>query len=194
MTVQDLLYDARSLLDDYNSGGTVLAESETSETDVNALRYINMGINKAYPYARNFKTHVITQVPTPEQKQAQRWIAYTLPSDFGQLDKIVLDDTKYILDHTVQLEGYNTLYVSYEFEGTLRVVYKPRPIRLTSFTDEILINNPLAEQFLVYYVAAKIALTDLPDQADFFESESLELLKMAAKPQPSQELPIINVY
>ena len=194
MTVQDLLYDARSLLDDYNSGGVVLAESETIETDTNALRYINMGLNKAYSYTRDYKTYEITQVPTEVQKQAEKWIPYTLPSDFGQLDKIVLDESEYILDNTAKLEGYNTLYVSYQYEGTMRVVYKPKPVRLTSFTDEILINNPLVEQFLVYYVAAKIALTDLPDQANFFESESLELLRAGTKPQPAQETPIINVY
>lgn len=194
MTVQDLLYDARSLLDDYNTGGVVLSETETEETDTNALRYINMGLGEVYPYARYFKTHEITQTPTDEQRQAMKWIPYELPSDFGDLDKIVLDDDKYQVDAIIQLEGYNTIYVAWWYEGTFRVVYKPKPTRPTSLTDVLPINNPLAEQFMVYYVAAKIAITDLPDQANYFEQKANELLFKASRPQPARENRIVDVY
>jgi len=193
MLVSDLLYDARSLLDDYNSGGIVTPESETAETDANGLRYVYMGLCEIYPYARYYKTHSITQTLTDEQREADLWIPYTLPSDLGTIDRIVLDDSKYSLSDISQLEGYNTLYLSPRYEGTLRVVYKPKPVRLAK-TDELPINNPLAEQFMVYYVASRIALTDLPDSANFFAQTALEMKRDAMKPQPASEMSIVDVY
>ena len=193
MLVSDLLYDARSLLDDYNSGGIVTPDSETAETDANALRYVYMGLCEIYLYARYFKTHHITQTLTDEQKAEGKWIPYSLPSDLGTIDRIILDNNNYSLSNISQLEGYNTLYLAPFYEGSLRVVYLPKPVRLAK-TDELPINNPLAEQFMVYYVASRIALTDLPDSANCFAQSALEMKLQAMKPQPASELSIVDVY
>jgi hypothetical protein len=194
MTIQDLLYDARSLLDDYNSGGVVLAPSETSESDANALRYINMALNEIYPYSRFFKTHIINQILTTEQKQEGKWVPYVLPSDLGDIDSIVIDDSRYSSSTVTRLEGFNTLYISPFFEGELRVIYKPKPQRYTDVSTELPINSPVAEQYMVFYVAAKIAITDLPDYANFFEQKANELKFMSMKAQPASEESIVDVY
>lgn len=194
MTILDLLQDARSLIDEYNSGGVILPEAETIEIDTNALRYINMGLNEIYLYSRNYETYTITQTPTEEQKLAGNWLPYQLPDNFGELDRMVLADGRYKLDQMTQLEGYKTLYLSPYFEGTIRVVYKPRPPRLTDFSAVLPINNVLSEQYMVFYVAAKIAMTELPDRAGYFEQKANDLLIRAMQPQPAQEIPIVNVY
>jgi hypothetical protein len=61
-------------------------------------------------------------------------------------------------------------------------------------TDELPINNPLAEQFMVYYVASRIALTDLPDSANFFAQTALEMKRESMKPQPATSMAIVDVY
>lgn len=153
-----------------------------------------MGLNEIYLYARNYETYTITQIPTEEQKLAGNWLPYQLPDNFGELDRMVLADGRYKLDQMAQLEGYKTLYLSPYFEGTIRVVYKPRPPRLTDFSAVLPINNVLSEQYMVFYVAAKIAMTELPDRADYFEQKANDLLIRAMQPQPAQEIPIVNVY
>lgn len=193
MKVKELIYDARSLIDEYNSDGVVLSESETLETDTNALRYVYMGLGEIYPYARYFKTVEVVQTPTDEQKNAGNWLLTLLPDDLGTIDSAYIDDDKSQFDSISRLEGFNRLYITPQFEGKIRINYMPKPIRL-GFEDDLPINNPVAEQYLTYYVAAKIAITELPDYANYFESKSIELYNLARKPQLAKEQQIVDVY
>jgi len=194
MTIQDLIYDARALVDDYNTDGVVNSSGSTAETDTNAVRYVFSGLNKVYKYAEYYNTYELTLTPTDEQKEARKWIPNAMPSDFGQLVKIVEDTDTYKIDSITQLEVGNVLYTPYWFEGTLRVIYNPYPTRITDLSAELPVRNPLALNFMINFVAAKIALTDLPQYADFFEGEANELLLQAAQPQPAQATEIEDVY
>jgi hypothetical protein len=124
------------------------------------------------------------------------WVQYELPANFGELDKIVSEfpNREYQIDSDYKWEGYNKLFLSYYFTGEIRVIYSPIPTQLTSFTDTLIVNNPKAIQFIVYYVAAKLALEENPNIANYFEQKSNELKFEATKGQPAQEQRISDVY
>ena len=138
----------------------------------------------AYPYK-------LADIPT-----YRPWVPYVLPSDFGELDKIVAEypEKQYQVDSNYKWEGYNKLFISYYFTGEMRVIYSPIPILLTAFTDTLIVNNPKVIQFIVFYVAAKLALEENPNIANYFEQKSNELKFEAMKGQPSQEQRISDVY
>lgn len=192
MTAQELLYDARALLDEYNSGGVPLSAEETAEIDTNAIRYIYSGLCEIYPYARFYKSETIQHRPTDEQRNDGTWLEYDMPSDLGDIERMAVVNKRYELDVISQLEG-NKLYISPCDDLDIRITYKPRPTR-PAITDELPIKHSIAEQFMVYYVAAKIAITELPDHANFLEQKSNELLMMAMRAQPAKEVPIVDVY
>ena len=49
-TAQDILYDARALIDEYNEDGVVISSSDTDiqTLEVNGLRFINMAVQEIY--------------------------------------------------------------------------------------------------------------------------------------------------
>jgi len=124
------------------------------------------------------------------------WIKYILPSDFGTLDKIVSEFPvkNYQIDSYYKFEGHNELFVSYDYNGELRVIYSPIPTYITSFTDTLPVINPKAIQFITYYVAAKVALEENPGVANYFEQKSNELKIDSMKGQPASEQAILDVY
>ena len=192
MTAQELLYDSRALLDEYNSGGVPLSAEETVEIDTNALRYIYSGLCEIYPYARFYKTQLIEHRPTQEQKNLGTWLEYDLASDLGDIERMTVTNGKYEIDAISQREG-DKLYITPCDDIDIRISYKPRPTRPT-ITDELPVKHPIAEQFMVYYVAAKIAITELPDHANFLEQKANELFMMARRPLPAKEVAITDVY
>lgn len=312
-TVQDILNDARALLDEYNEDGAVIAPSEVATLETNGVRFVNMAVQEIYSKSRKFSTHKITRKPVlnglgngnwfdiksylgdgahivteavdsaksyyfevdgecyvevqyledgaweiantvyitdaqvangmtsftgfvdqaynthpirlrfagyengvvangyfyniqnvalykerfklsdiPVYKQ---YVPYELPADFGELQKIVVENGKdYNVNGSYKWEGDKTLYVAYDFEGEMRITYNPIPVEITSKEDNIPIINPLARQFIIYYTAAKIAITENPSFANFFEQKSNELKVEATKGQPAGEQRIVDIY
>lgn len=194
MTVQDILYDIRALLEEYTEDGVVIAPSEVADIEKSALRFINMGLAEISTSARTYSTFKITQTPTDEQKSAGKMLSYELPSDFYQMVEVVEDDSTRSDFAQYKLEAYRTLYLPSWFEGVIDVIYVPKLVRLTAYTDEIPTNNPIVEQFLTYYAAANVALVENPQNADYFKQTSIELKFQALKGQPATEQKITDVY
>jgi hypothetical protein len=123
-------------------------------------------------------------------------VQYDLPTDFGELSKVVSEYPvrQYNVESNYKWEGYNQFLISYDFEGEIRIIYNPIPIELTAYTDEIPVNNPISLQFIIYYVAAKVAIEENPNMANFFEQKANELKFQATKGQPAQEQRITDVY
>lgn len=191
-TMQDLLYDARALIDDYNTNGVV--NTDTSESDSNCIRYANMGLNEIYPYARYFLTHEITQDPTPEEKSDGIWLEYTLPSNIGEITRIVDISGGYVDDTYTQIEGNDKILITPQYKGTIRIIYTPTPTRLNLKTDTLPIANPKAYQFMVFYVASKLSINELPDSANYFEQKANEMKSYASKALAAKESRIVDVY
>lgn len=299
-TVQDIFYNARALIDDYNDDGVIIAPDDVASLETNGMRFVNMGLGEIYAKSRNYETFKITRKPVPNllgsatyfnilefigedaSYQAlgakayyfevdndaivyveeyigsvwtllstidttgtteltafkglitpsdsanmirlrfsgttfyrykniamfsypfkladipdyRAWVKYTLPTNVGDIKKVVTEypTRQYSNDSNFKLEGFNDLYINYFYDGEIRIIYSPIPETLTDATDIIPINNPIALQFLNYYVAAKIALTEAPDIANFLEQKSNELKFESIKGQPSSEVKITDMY
>jgi len=299
--VQDLLYDARALVDEYNENGDIISPDSVATIEANGLRFINMALQEVYSKTRTYVTHTITRKPiksligdnfqmldfegedtifavdgvvgaksyyfevdndaiiyieewngvvwnvidtidttgtteltdfrgqitatsslfpirirfsgttyyryknvalfsqpfkTADIPDYKAFVQVTLPNDFGELDKVVAEyaPDEYDVANLYKWEGYNTLVVNYNFEGELRVIYNPIPVVLTTFNDTVPVNNPIAIQFITFYTAAKIATTENPQIANFFEQKANELRFEANKGQPATEQRILDVY
>jgi hypothetical protein len=194
MTVQDILYDVRALYDEYSEDGNILPSSEVQSIESNGLRFINMGLSEVYKHLEYYKTFDFTQNPTAEQLSARKWLAYTLPTDMAQIDQVVVDNEERTVLSGYRLEGYNTLYLPVTFIGDVRVIYKPKLVKLTAMTDELPNNNPIVDQFIAYYTAAKLGLSEDPNKVTFLEQKSNELKFEITKKQPSTIERITDVY
>lgn len=299
-TVQELLYDARALLDEYNEDGAIIAPSDVASLETNGLRFINMGLQEAYNKLGSFKSYNITRKPivnllgsdseymaikeytgasimTKEIENARSfhfevdndavvnvqqlvngvweniaiyqianiqgmtaykglipnsgnltrivfsgptyyrftnvalfkepfklsdvpdyapWVNVVMPSDFGSIDKVVSEfpDRQYLVNNDYKIEGFNDVYINYTFEGEMRFIYKPIPQLMGQMSDVLPIRNPIATQFLVYYVAAKLAFTENPQIANFLEQKSNELKFETSKGQVASEQVVSNIY
>lgn len=139
-------------------------------------------------YSYPFKADAI-----PDYKQ---WVRYDMPSNYGELDKIVAEDFNdaYSIKANYKWEGFKTLSIKRDYEGVLSVIYKPRPAEVTTVDDEIVTFNPIAEQFVRFFVASKMATTENTDLVNFFEQKANEVKQEAMKTKPAGEEKIVDVY
>lgn len=124
------------------------------------------------------------------------WKPYEMPDDFGELDKVVKEypQRQWSQDGAFKWEGRKTILINYFYEGTISVIYKPIPVVLTDVTEEVKIYNPTAQQFLRFFMAAKLATTENPDLVNFFEQKANEMKFEALRGQPATEESITDVY
>lgn len=123
------------------------------------------------------------------------WIPVTLPDDFGEIDEIICESPvrQYNQDGNYKKEGFDTLYINYFFEGTLRVIYSLQVTEVTQVTDAITVPNPIALEFLNNFVAARSALKFNPAVAEYYDSKAEGLRFMAKGTSPATEEQITDV-
>lgn len=300
-TVKELLYDIRTLLDEYNEDGVVLVDSEVATLETNGLRIINMTLQEIFRNTKTFKEKIISNdriknmlgdlsqfnkiqftgedtyypdvngivgakayfftvdsdatvliqeyngtawntlvtetIVTDEEvdykgqivatnanypirmvfsgttfyRHSNRclyeylfktipdyrpWVRYTMPDDFGELEKVVREypQRQYDTNTPFKWEGHNDLVVNLFCTETLTVIYKAIPPKLTATTDEVPVINPTALEFIKYATAAKLAVNENPDVVSFFEQKANELKFEALREQPASEEKITDVY
>ena len=193
-TVQDILYDARTLINQYNEDGVIIPSSDVAQQEANGIRLINMALQEVYKITRYFKVFTFTQNPTDEQLTARKWLMYQLPSDFATLEQVIIDDENRTVLSTYRLEEFNKLYLPTTLVGDFKVIYMPKLTRVVNMTDIIPNNNPIAEQFIVYTVASKLAMDDNPAATSFFEQTAKELKFEAMRKEPANFERITDIY
>lgn len=63
VTVQELIYKARALLDEYTDDGTIILESEVADIEAKMILFIDMGQKELYRTGRVFETYEFTHKP-----------------------------------------------------------------------------------------------------------------------------------
>lgn len=123
------------------------------------------------------------------------WIKYTMPSDFRMVDKLIEEfpERQYQASSSYKWEGFNELWLNYEYTGTVRVIYKPVPITITTKAQNLEVDDITANA-ITYYVAAKIAPHEMSELTSFFEQKFNELKLESFIKMPSSEQTIIDVY
>ena len=129
-------------------------------------------------------------VPTYEP-----WVKYDLPSDFHQADMVVNEFPvgQYDSMRNYKLENYRDFYYNIEYEGTIRITYHPIPTTLTAFTDELEIDDILAET-MVYGIVAKLGFYENPDLVNWAEGRRQESKLDAAVNDAEGADVIVNYY
>lgn len=122
-----------------------------------AIRHIAL-----FPY--NFTT-------APDYKP---FFKVTLPDNFKTISKIVKEGRNgYEKSNDYHWEGRRDLYVNWNFQGNMRVVYRPVPVEIDEITDTLEIDDITAGA-ITYYVAARIAPFENKELVQYFETKYME--------------------
>ena len=114
-TAQDILYDARALIDEYNEDGVVISSSDTDiqTMELNGLRFINMAVQEIYKYSKIYEEFPIVQKPIPNLLGDQFDIVQFIGNDlrYPQTEEGVVGAKAYYFtadsDATVLIREYN---------------------------------------------------------------------------------------
>lgn len=103
------------------------------------------------------------------------WVEYDLPSDFNAIDVVVEEFPvgQYSRPAAYKIENYRDFYYDFDFEGKIRITYKPIPTTITALTDTLEIDDILA-QSIIYDAAAKIGFYENKDIVNYSEQRRLE--------------------
>jgi len=124
------------------------------------------------------------------------WVRVDMPDDYVELEEVIAEYPvrQYEKSSTYKWEAHKTLVVNYFYDGSIKVIYKPRPDTLVNDTDVLQVPNPIALEFIKYSAAAKAAVNENPNVVNFFEQKANELKFEAFREQPASEEKITDVY
>jgi len=127
------------------------------------------------------------------------WQPTTLPSDLYKIDDVKVEYAPdiYTNNPAYQIEREDngqTLYIDYNFEGILKVQYRPFTTVPTAFTDIIEVDD-LTAQCICYYLAMNFVATEQnTDLRNQFRSQYENLKLQNKKDQPMTEKIIVDFY
>jgi len=132
----------------------------------------------------------VDSVPTYEA-----WVKEELPDDFNETENVIEEfpERQYNEMVNYKLENFRDFYFNFDFEGVIRITYKPIPSTITSVDDTIQIDEVLA-QTIVYDIISKIGFTEDTALVNWAEGRRLEAKSESIKSEPANETSIINVY
>jgi hypothetical protein len=123
------------------------------------------------------------------------WIKKEMPSDFKSLDSIIEEypQRQYAKSNNYKWEGRKDLYINYYYEGSIRVVYKPVPMQITSMEQTLEIDE-ISSMSGAYFLATHLLLVEDPDSSNFFSQRYSEMKLENNVKQPATIQQIIDVY
>lgn len=126
----------------------------------------------------------------------QPWIKYDMPSDFKSVDAVITEfpDRQYAKDANYKLEGKDDFYINYYFEGKIRIVYKPVPVKITAMTQTLEIDDITAISGSYYLAMHFVAVEQNEELRRFFKGKYDELKMESMIKQPLGVQQIIDIY
>lgn len=124
------------------------------------------------------------------------WVKVSMPADFKGISEIVEEysDRQYFNTANFKWEGRKDLYMSYFYEGNIRIVYRPVPTIITALTDTLQIDDVTARTVLPYGLAAHLMIEENTTTASFFNQRYEELKSLANRKPPAAIEEIQNFY
>lgn len=194
-------------IEDFNGSWNTLAtinvpSSVTSFTAYKGIVTPSSGATKSRIRLTGSYSYLITNyamfdIPVNPNKMFdfRPWIEKQMPDDFKSVDQIINEypDRQYSKDTTFKWEGKRDLYVNYFYEGNIRIVYKPVPIKITALTQTLQVDDITATNG-AYYLAAHLLLVEDPASASFFNERFMELKIEGQKKAPVVIDSIVDVY
>lgn len=123
-------------------------------------------------------------------------VKVSMPSDFKSLDQVVNETElkQYLKDTDYKWEGHKDLYVRYDFEGVVRINYRPIPAVIAATTDVLELDDVTCRTLLPYGLAAELFKEENKDVSVFCKNRYDELKANAVLRKPASEQMITDVY
>lgn len=126
-------------------------------------------------------------------------VPYTMPSDFRELVEIIKEypQRSYDVSGNFKWENNLTLLVDYNYKGSIRINYRPKPTTLTyddSLSGVLVVDDVVATTVLPYALAARLLIHEDLTKADYYEQKYQEALFIVMKPKPAQFDDIEDIY
>ena len=117
------------------------------------LRFSGSYYYQFYDYAL-FKAAFPTCARVPEYGE---YVKYDMPANFNTVTQITQEIPSGGLSH--RWENNKDLYINYDFEGVLKITYKPTPTKITALTQTLEVTESAAVAG-AYYLAEQFAMAD----------------------------------
>ncbi len=195
-------------VEDYTTGWNILATVSATSTNgftaykgivtptANATQsrlrftgtYYYRHVNRAL-----FNVPFLSSTKVPDYRP---WVEKAMPSDFESVDEIINEfyEQNYTKDASFKWEGRNKLFIDYYYEGNIRIVYHPIPIKLTATTDTLQLNDITSRTILPYGLAAHLLLSENSQSASFFQQRFEELKMLGTRQQAVSSEQIFDIY
>lgn len=120
------------------------------------------------------------------------YVKIDMPSNFDSITQIITEYPKAGLYH--KWENNNELYVNYDFDGVLKITYRPNPTKITSLSQTL----ELSESSCIsgaYYLARHFAVSDMNTELAAECDREYQRVRNANKiHRPLQATKIRDVY
>lgn len=220
---EDIIITAEQKANSYyfevNGTGTVYIEESQDNVNWQEIEHIdfvttsstaykdNITYTSGYNYMRLRFTgeyfYTITNIALYKEKfvtvpEYRPYVKYEMPLDFQSIDQIIEEtaDGNYINSSSYKWENGKNLYINNQFNGNIRIIYKPTPTKVTAIDSEnlIQISDTVANTALAYGVASDILVNEDIGIANYFEQKYQECLFEAKRPKKATFQEINDVY
>lgn len=131
---------------------------------------------------------VITKIPT-----YRPYVKITMPTDFDSLNEVITEDGDYVLGIDFKFEGKD-MYIPYDFEGNMRIIYRPILTMITALTQTLELDGSLCRSVIPYGLGAKLMVNENSDIAQYLQNVYDELKQTMKKKRPAERTKIIDYY
>lgn len=196
-------------VEDYNGSWNTLATVTTTNTPEGFTQYkgvvtpsvgstqSRLRFNGSYYYRSvNRALFAIPFALAADVPVYRPWVKHQMPTDFKSLVEIIDEYTpqQYVRDANYKWEGKRDLYISYYYDGNIRIIYHPVPSIVTALTDTMQLDDVTCRKVVSYGLAAHLMLLKNPNTAKYFNDRYEELKKEASQRPPAQTEQIQNLY
>jgi hypothetical protein len=187
-TGQEILEHSYSLINMILEDGTISTD-DTAIYSAKASKLLTLG---QYDLAKSGDLYGTSEYDNETDPVYNEWKKYTLPSTFSAINEVLFEygGGKTLLPIRTKLFGKNELYIYFEVEGTARLSYISTPVKITSLSQTLEIDDYSAIK-LAWFLAWQFKLSEQDESAPVFERE-YKGLKREANPAASTE--IVDVY
>lgn len=150
----------------------------------------------AYEYS--FTNYALFGVPLKASRVPAYapWVKVQLPTDFKSADQIVneFEPQQYNQDSFFKWENMRDMYVQYNYEGVVRVNYRPIPAVVSAMTDTLQLDDVTCRTLLPYGLCAEL----FKEENEMISRPCLvrfkELKAVASKMKPANVQIMVDVY
>lgn len=121
------------------------------------------------------------------------YVKITMPTDFDTLNEVIMEDGNYILGIDYKFEGKD-MYLSYTFEGNMRIIYRPILTMITTLTQTLELDASICRSLMPYGLGAKLMINENTKVASYLQSVYDELKQTMKKKRPAERTKIIDYY